>query len=102
MLESGPLLLASDASHYYANLLRRSPFSITVDAVDTLNSYAEMLRLAPDVGHIISGHDPKVRGVYPAIIVGGVELTLLHVAPKPCDLVRLASGWMSGRTLRLS
>ena len=90
MTPRGPVLLASGASHYYANLLRRSPFSITVDAVDTLNSYAEMMRLVPDIGHIIPGHDPKVRGLYPAIIVGGVELTLLHVAPKPYDLARLA------------
>lgn len=85
MTPRGPVLLASDATHYYANILRRSPFSLTVDTVETLNSYDEMLRLVPGVAHIIPGHDPKVRDLYPATFVNGIELTLLHAAPKHHD-----------------
>jgi glyoxylase-like metal-dependent hydrolase (beta-lactamase superfamily II) len=91
MTPRGPVLLASDASHYYANLVRRSPFSITVDTADTLNSYNEMMRLVPDITHIIPGHDPRVRDLYPASLVEGVELTLLHLAPAAHDLKLLAN-----------
>ena len=91
MTPRGPVLLASDATHYYANILRRSPFALTVDTVDTLNSYEAMMRLVPGIDHIIPGHDPKVRDLYPATHVGGIDLTILHVAPKPHDLAGLAT-----------
>jgi glyoxylase-like metal-dependent hydrolase (beta-lactamase superfamily II) len=91
MTPRGPVLLASDASHFYANMLRKAPFSVTVDAADTLDSYDEMMRLVPGVEHIIPGHDPRVRDLYPAAIVDGIELTLLHAPPKPHDLEALAT-----------
>ena len=91
MTPRGPVLLASDASHYYANFLRRAPFSLTIDTVDTLNSYDEMMRLVPGAEHIIPGHDPKVRDLYPSVTVDGIALTVLHAPPKPHDLAALAT-----------
>jgi glyoxylase-like metal-dependent hydrolase (beta-lactamase superfamily II) len=80
----GPVLLASDTSHYYANFLRRAPFILTIDAAQTLDSHSRMLELVDgDVQRVIPGHDPKVRRLYPNHTFGGIELTALHEQPKP-------------------
>ncbi|SIR30483.1 MULTISPECIES: N-acyl homoserine lactonase family protein [unclassified Bosea (in: a-proteobacteria)] len=77
----GPVLLASDASHYYANFERSSPFVITIDVAATLESYARMRQLVESDEHIIPGHDPLVGERYPSRVVNGVTLIELHVAP---------------------
>ncbi len=82
--QRGPVLLASDTSHYYANFCRRAPFVITIDAEQTLDSYARLLDLVGgDVQRVIPGHDPKVRRLYPNHTYAGLELTALHETPKP-------------------
>lgn len=86
----GPVLLASDATHSYANLARRSPFSLTVSVAETLNSYSELLRLAGGVEFLIPGHDPLVTELYPVRAFNGLPLALLHEKPKPHDLAMLA------------
>jgi glyoxylase-like metal-dependent hydrolase (beta-lactamase superfamily II) len=85
----GPILLASDASHFYANLLRRSPFVVTVDAMATLRSYDRLMELAGCIERIVPGHDPKVRALYPSREFGGVSLTLLHEEPRDHDMAEL-------------
>ena len=91
MTPRGPVVLASDSSHYYANLLRRAPFVITVDARATLRSYDRLIELAGgSIERVIPGHDPKVRTLYPNHVFGGIELTALHEEPKPHDLDELA------------
>lgn len=90
--ERGPVVLASDASHLYANVLRASPFSLTVDAIATLRSYERLMELAGSYTHVIPGHDPKVRELYPKHVCGGVELSALHELPRehePEELTRL-------------
>ncbi len=90
MTPRGPVLLASDVSHYYANFLRMAPFVLTIDSVQTLRSYHRLMGLAGgDVQRIIPGHDPKVRRLYPSHDFGGVELTALHEEPKPHDAEQL-------------
>ena len=86
----GPVLLASDASHFFANYLRRAPFILTVNAAATLASYQRLRALGGDVSRIIPGHDPKVRRLYPATHVNGVELTQLHVTPRAASEEELA------------
>ena len=86
----GPILLASDVSHYYANFLRRAPFGLTVDAIATLKSYSRLMSLTGgEVERIIPGHDPKVRMLYPSQMVAGVELHALHEKPKHHDIEAL-------------
>jgi glyoxylase-like metal-dependent hydrolase (beta-lactamase superfamily II) len=82
----GPVVLASDVSHYYANFLRRSPFILTIDADQTLASYRKLMALAGSVDLIIPGHDPKVPTLYPNHDVAGITLTALHEQPKPHDI----------------
>jgi glyoxylase-like metal-dependent hydrolase (beta-lactamase superfamily II) len=90
MTPRGAVVLASDVSHYYANVLRRAPFIITVDAVATLRSYDRLFELAGDIEHIIPGHDPATRALYPRHEVRGIELTALHENPKPHDIEALS------------
>lgn len=78
----GPVLLASDVSHYYANLVRRSPFRLTVNAAETLASYSALRRIGGSLDRIVPGHDPKVRRLYPLEIHGGIEVALLHREPR--------------------
>ncbi len=62
----GAVLLASDASHFYENFMRRSPFPICYSEADTLRSYDRLEELADSEDHIIPGHDPLVRALYAA------------------------------------
>jgi glyoxylase-like metal-dependent hydrolase (beta-lactamase superfamily II) len=62
----GWLVLASDASHFYANLEQARPFPIVWSVADMLDGYARMRELAQSSEHIIPGHDPLVMARYPA------------------------------------
>lgn len=65
MTENGPLVLASDASHFYENFMGEKIFPIVVDeqvmrrGFDTLRLLAE-----GDTSRIIPGHDPIVRACF--------------------------------------
>ena len=82
MTPRGPIVLASDVAHYYANLLRRAPFALTADATTSLRSFDNLMELAGGVDRIIPGHDPKVRRLYPTYEVNGIALTALHEQPR--------------------
>jgi glyoxylase-like metal-dependent hydrolase (beta-lactamase superfamily II) len=87
----GAIVLASDVSHYYANFMRRSPFQLTVDAADTLQSYDRLWALAGGmVDRIVPGHDPWVRRLYPDFELNGIRLSALHETPKPHNFDALA------------
>jgi glyoxylase-like metal-dependent hydrolase (beta-lactamase superfamily II) len=62
----GALLLASDASHFYANMEQARPFPIVWSVADMLDGYGRMRALAESPAHIIPGHDPLVLERYPA------------------------------------
>lgn len=66
---SGPVVLASDASHYYENFETGRVFPIVVDVEDTLRGYARLEALAASRRHIVPGHDPLVLHRYPALNV---------------------------------
>jgi len=62
----GALVLASDASHFYANMEQARPFPIVWSVADMLDGYERMRALAASPAHIIPGHDPLVMERYPA------------------------------------
>ena len=62
----GMVVLASDASHFYANMERARPFPIVFDVDDMVEGYARLRELAESPAHIIPGHDPLVLERYPA------------------------------------
>ena len=65
LTEAGWLVLASDAAHYWENLLAEKPFPIVVDVEDMLDGFGTLRRLAARPGLIVPGHDPLVREIFP-------------------------------------
>jgi len=62
----GFVVLASDASHFYANMLDVRPFPIVYNVADMLDGHAKARALASSVDHVVPGHDPLVLKYYPA------------------------------------
>jgi glyoxylase-like metal-dependent hydrolase (beta-lactamase superfamily II) len=62
----GWMVLASDASHFYANMEQARPFPIVFSVADMVEGYGRLRELADSPGHIIPGHDPLVLERYPA------------------------------------
>jgi len=61
----GPVLLASDVAHLYANLVWEIPFPIVVDVPAYLDAHRRLRELVPGLDHIIPGHDPLVLTAFP-------------------------------------
>ncbi|QRM53276.1 N-acyl homoserine lactonase family protein [Sinorhizobium sp. BG8] len=64
--ERGWVVLASDATHFYANMERRNPFPVLFDEAALIRGYSRLAELAPSLDHIVPGHDPAVMRAYPA------------------------------------
>jgi glyoxylase-like metal-dependent hydrolase (beta-lactamase superfamily II) len=62
----GWLVLASDASHYYANMTEGKPFPVVADVTAMIDGWRRMKTLVDDPRHIIPGHDPDVMQRYRA------------------------------------
>ena len=62
----GHVVLASDASHYYANMGEGRPFPIVYNVADMMEGWGKLLLLADSPAHVIPGHDPLVLERYPA------------------------------------
>jgi glyoxylase-like metal-dependent hydrolase (beta-lactamase superfamily II) len=62
----GAVVLASDASHLYANMEQVRPFPIVWSVADMVEGYGRLRQLAGSSAHIIPGHDPQVLERYPA------------------------------------
>ena len=63
----GWVVLASDASHLYANMDQGRPFPVVYNVGDMLRGFDTVRRLAESPGHIIPGHDPLVLKRFPAV-----------------------------------
>ena len=75
---NGPVVLASDASHYYENLETGKPFPIVVDLAEMLAGFDLLRSLAGPGGKIIPGHDPLVRQRFPQVFDGtGIDVRRL-------------------------
>lgn len=78
----GWLILASDASHFYANMNEGRAFTIVHNHEATLEGYKRMFELASDPRAVIPGHDPMVRDEYPAA-APGLEREILRLDADP-------------------
>jgi glyoxylase-like metal-dependent hydrolase (beta-lactamase superfamily II) len=63
----GWMVLASDASHFYANMEQTRPFPIVYSVDDMVAGYEKLRSLAASPAHVIPGHDPLVMQRYPAV-----------------------------------
>ena len=79
----GWVVLASDASHFYAHMDQDRAFPILYNLGDMLGGYNTLRRLATSPQHVIPGHDPLVIDRYP-IARPGLEdwVVRLDVEPK--------------------
>jgi glyoxylase-like metal-dependent hydrolase (beta-lactamase superfamily II) len=62
----GWVVLASDASHLYANMEQQRPFPAVYNVGDMLEGYARVHALADSPTHVIPGHDPEVLVRFPS------------------------------------
>jgi len=62
----GWLVLASDASHYYANMGEGRPFPVVANVMEMVDGWRRLQHLASDPRHIVPGHDPLVMQRYRA------------------------------------
>ena len=61
MTESGPLVLASDAAHFYENYEKKKPFPIVANLEEMLEGYNTLTTMADgDSSRVVPGHDPLV------------------------------------------
>jgi len=76
----GQVVLASDASHYWANIRTRNPFPLVVDVAKMLEGYRILESLADGPDHIIPGHDPLVLSRFPHVS-GDPDVVRVDLAP---------------------
>lgn len=60
----GWLVLASDASHYYANMNEQRPFPLVADVMEMADGWRRLRKLASHPQHVVPGHDPLVMQRY--------------------------------------
>lgn len=66
LTKRGWVVLASDSSHFYENFQQGKLFPIILNAEDMLKGFERLKALAESPDHIVPGHDPLVRSLYPA------------------------------------
>jgi glyoxylase-like metal-dependent hydrolase (beta-lactamase superfamily II) len=64
--ERGWVVLAADASHFYANFEQMRAYPTVYNVGDMLEGFATVRRLATSLQHVVPGHDPLVFQRYPA------------------------------------
>lgn len=77
----GWVVLASDASHYYANFRDNRPFPLVHNVENMLEGYVTLGKLADSQNHIIPGHDPRVLDLYPMARKGVERIVRLDAEP---------------------
>ncbi len=77
----GPVVLASDAAHFYANYEQGRPFPIVENVTAYLEAYRRIDALAGSPDRIIPGHDPLVLKRYPPARPDTPDIVRLDLAP---------------------
>jgi glyoxylase-like metal-dependent hydrolase (beta-lactamase superfamily II) len=77
----GWVVLASDASHYYANMDDANPFPIVYNVADMLDGHRKCVQRADSARHVVPGHDPQVLRRYPVLPGLPVQVACLHETP---------------------
>ncbi len=79
----GWVVLASDASHFYAHMEQDRLFPIVYSVAEMHEGFNTLKRLASSPKHIVPGHDPRVMERYPVAKPGMEDwIARLDVAPK--------------------
>jgi len=80
----GWVVIASDASHLYANMRGGNPFPAVHDVGDMMEGFMTVNRLADSPDHVVPGHDPLVMAIYPPVSpdLAGIAVRL-DETPRP-------------------
>ena len=62
--EKGPLVIASDAAHFYDTLTEQNPFTIIVNLPEMCAGWERIFELGAEPGMVVPGHDPLVSELY--------------------------------------
>jgi glyoxylase-like metal-dependent hydrolase (beta-lactamase superfamily II) len=82
--ETGPIVLASDAAHFYANMFLERPYPIVFHLGDMLEGWRKAVELVSgDDERVIPGHDPCVLERFEALLGSNGETVQLHLGPRP-------------------
>ena len=77
----GWLVLASDASHYFANMRDSRPFPVVASVTEMVDGWDRLTELADSADAIIPGHDPLVLERFPPPAPGVEGIARLDVPP---------------------
>jgi glyoxylase-like metal-dependent hydrolase (beta-lactamase superfamily II) len=61
----GWVVVASDVSHFYENMLSGRPYTTAFHVGEMLEGFDALRAAAPSLAHIVPGHDPLVMQCYP-------------------------------------
>ncbi|MEN5073172.1 N-acyl homoserine lactonase family protein [Isoptericola cucumis] len=78
--DDGLVVLASDASHFYANYENDHPYGVVYHLEDMHLAFDRLRELAGTDGVVVPGHDPRVAERFPP--VPGGEALVLHLTPR--------------------
>jgi glyoxylase-like metal-dependent hydrolase (beta-lactamase superfamily II) len=70
----GPVVLTSDASHFYRNIERRQPVQIITNLPEMLAAFETIETLAGRDGAIVAGHDPLVGERFEVVEPGVIRI----------------------------
>lgn len=63
----GPVVLASDAVHFYEELREKRPFAVVHDLREMYEAYELLQRHERDGALVVPGHDPEVTARFPTL-----------------------------------
>ena len=70
----GPVVLTSDASHFYHNVENRHPVQIITSLPEMLDGFETIHELAGPQKLIVAGHDPQVRERFKEVEPGIIKI----------------------------
>jgi glyoxylase-like metal-dependent hydrolase (beta-lactamase superfamily II) len=70
----GPVVLASDASHFYRNVERRDPVQIITSLPQMLRGFERIDELAGSTRLVVTGHDPEVARRFDEVEPGIIKI----------------------------
>jgi glyoxylase-like metal-dependent hydrolase (beta-lactamase superfamily II) len=73
---SGPVVLASDALHFYEEMERDMPFAVLSSLPDTYRAYDVLRELEGEGARLVAGHDPLVTERFPGAGGPGSDLAV--------------------------
>jgi glyoxylase-like metal-dependent hydrolase (beta-lactamase superfamily II) len=70
----GPVVLTSDASHFYRNIERRDPVQIITSLPQMLRGFDRIDELAGSPARVVTGHDPEVAKRFEEVEPGIIKI----------------------------